>query len=150
MKIYLYISIALCLSMYVKEFSAETSFEGMSCLANNIIPWPLVFLFTPRPSIISWSMGKLSSSFVSETFIVNINIWFYLSHKTIKIVSKRIDVEMSNNSFINLRLRSTLSFSLELKLASDPSITQLLGLCKIDCQWIILALILFDNILVPI
>ena len=37
-----------------------------------------------------------------------------------------------------LRLRIILNFSLELKLALHSSIKQLLGLCKVDCQWAVL------------
>ena len=52
-----------------------------------------------------------------------------------------------------LRLRIILNFSLELKLTLHSSIKQLLGLCKIDCQWTILeidSINVFDGISVPL
>ena len=50
-------------------------------------------------------------------------------------------------------LRSILNFSLDLKLTLYSSIKQLSGLCRIDCQWIILetySINVFDNILASV
>ena len=59
----------------VGEFSTERSFVGMSSHTNKIIPAPLAFRSTlqsaPKSSIVNWSIGKLSSSFVTETIKIS-------------------------------------------------------------------------------
>ena len=122
----------------VGEFSTERSFVGMSSHTNKIIPAPLTFRSTlqsaPKSSIVNWSIGKLSSSFVTETIKISTLpvIWpVRLSNLFLKEFMLRWGTTVS----LMLCWRSILNFSLELKLALYSSIKQLSSLCKIDCQY---------------